>query len=106
MNTTSGRRSGRTKVVAVTWSDIDALHRKITKAGHTTQANRVIAGASKMFALAVSWQMRADNPAKGIERNPERKRKRYHVAPSWSVDSGARPRTPTSRLPTSSGCAC
>jgi integrase len=68
---------GRMKVAAVDWGDLDALHRKITKAGHTTQANRVIAAASKMFALAVKWRMRADNPAKGIERNAEQRRKRY-----------------------------
>jgi integrase len=68
---------GRMKVAAVDWGNLDALHRKITKAGHTTQANRVIAAASKMFALAIKWRMRADNPAKGIERNAEQRRKRY-----------------------------
>ena len=30
-----------------------------------------------MFALAIKWRMRADNPAKGIERNAEQRRKRY-----------------------------
>lgn len=68
---------GCTKVVEVTWSDVDALHRKITRAGHATQANRAIAVVSKMFALAIRWKMRADNPAKGIERNAEHRRKRY-----------------------------
>jgi len=68
---------GRMKVAAIDWPDIDVLHRKITKAGHTTQANRVIAAASKMFALAIKWRMRADNPCKGIERNSEQRRKRY-----------------------------
>ena len=33
-----------------------------------------------MFALAVKWRLRPDNPAKGIERNPETKRKRYAAA--------------------------
>jgi integrase len=32
-----------------------------------------------MFSLAVRWEMRADNPAKGIERNNEEKRNRYLV---------------------------
>jgi integrase len=68
---------GRMKVVEVTWNDVDALHRKITKGGHATQANRAIAVVSKMFALAVRWKMRTDNPAKGIERNAEHRRKRY-----------------------------
>ena len=71
---------GRMKVTAVDWGDLDALHRKITKAGHTTQANRVAATASKMFALAIKWRMRTDNPAKGIERNSEQRRKRYTSA--------------------------
>ena len=68
---------GRMKVAEVAWADIDALHRKITRAGRKTQANRVVAVASKMFSLAIRWKMRADNPARGVERNQERKRKRY-----------------------------
>jgi integrase len=72
---------GRMKVAEVTFSDVDALHRKITKNGQTTQANRVITMVAKMFALAIRWQMRADNPAKGIERNVEHKRKRYLTPP-------------------------
>ena len=66
-----------TKVADVTFAHVDALHRKITKAGRTYQANRVIAVLSKMFSLAVRWRMREDNPVKGIERNYEAKRKRY-----------------------------
>jgi integrase len=71
---------GRMKVAEVAWSDIDALHRKITKTGSPVQANRTVAVASKMFSLAIRWKMRADNPVKGIERNPEQKRKRYATA--------------------------
>jgi integrase len=72
---------GRMKVAEVQWADIDGLHRKITKAGHATQANRVVAVARKMFALAITWRMRSDNPAKGVERNAEQPRKRY-LAPA------------------------
>jgi integrase len=68
---------GRMKVAEVAWADVDALHRKITKAGRPVQANRVVSVISKMFALAIRWRMRTDNPAKGIERNGEQKRKRY-----------------------------
>jgi integrase len=68
---------GGKKVAEVAWSDVDALHRKITKAGRATQANRVVAVASKMFALAIKWRLRPDNPARGVERNQEHKRKRY-----------------------------
>ena len=56
--------------------DIAALHRKISStAGH--QANRVVAVLSRMLNLAIKWGWRADNPAKGTERNPEEKRHRY-----------------------------
>jgi integrase len=66
-----------TKVADVDFASIDALHRKITKAGHKHRANRVVAVCSKMFALAVRWKLGSDNPAKGVERNDETKRKRY-----------------------------
>ncbi|EJW11723.1 Integrase [Rhodovulum sp. PH10] len=65
------------KVAEVTFSDIDGLHRKVTKDGKPIAANRVVALCSKMFALAIRWGWRTDNPAKGIERNPETKRNRY-----------------------------
>ena len=70
------------KVAEVTFSDIDALHRKITedtvsRKSAPYRANRVVALVSKMFGLAVRWGMRSDNPAKGIERNQEVKRHRY-----------------------------
>lgn len=64
-------------VADVTFSDVDGLHRKITKRGASYLANRTVALLSKMFALAVRWGWRADNPAKGIERNQEVKRHRY-----------------------------
>jgi integrase len=66
-----------TKVADVAYSDIDALHRKITASGAVYVANRCVAMLSKMFSLAVKWEMRATNPCRGIERNAEQKRKRY-----------------------------
>jgi integrase len=65
------------KVADVTFADVDALHRKITKTGATYAANRCIAIVSKMFSLAVRWGYRETNPAKGIERNTEYGRRRY-----------------------------
>lgn len=65
------------KVQDVAFSDIDRLHRKITAAGHLRHANAVVAMLGKMFALACRWDMRTDNPTRGIERNYEIKRKRY-----------------------------
>jgi integrase len=66
-----------TKVADVSFADIDTLHRKITREAGPYVANRTMAMLSKMFSLAIRWQMRTDNPAKGIERNVEQKRKRY-----------------------------
>ena len=86
---------GRMKVAAVAWSDIDAMHRRITKAGHPYQANRVIATASKMFSLAIRWRMRPDNPVKGIERNQEHKRALSRRRRTGAAHRGAgRPRRP------------
>ena len=68
------------KVAEVTADDIDALHRKITKAGTPYRANRVVSCLSKMFSLAIRWRWRLDNPCHGVERNPENKRKRYLTA--------------------------
>lgn len=70
-------RFGARKVASIRYDDIDALHREVTKEGHPYAANRLIALLSKMFALAIRWGMRADNPAKGIERNTEERRYRY-----------------------------
>lgn len=65
------------KVAAVAYADIDALHRRVTKNGGPYVANRTHAVLSKMFALAIHWGMRDSNPAKGVERNTESKRRRY-----------------------------
>jgi integrase len=66
-----------TKVADVGYSDINKLHLKITAIGSKYVANRTVAVLSKMFSLSIKWKMRADNPATGIERNAESKRKRY-----------------------------
>jgi integrase len=70
---------GNVKVGDVTYGHIDRLLRKVTKAGTPTRANRVVALLSRLFSLAVIWQMRPDqtNPCKGIEKNAETKRHRY-----------------------------
>lgn len=65
------------KVAEVEFSDIDALHRKVTKGGAPYLANRTVAVLSKMFGLSMQWRWRGDNPARGIERNHEEKRHRY-----------------------------
>jgi integrase len=67
------------KVADVTFSDVDALHRKLTVGGTPYRANRMVALLSKMFALAEKWAWipKGSNPVKGIERNQEIKRHRY-----------------------------
>jgi integrase len=67
---------GKLKVAAVDFEHVERLHRKITQRA-STQANRTIAVLSKMFALAIKWRLRPDNPCKGVERNREDARKRY-----------------------------
>ena len=67
------------KVAEVSADDIDALHRKITKAT-PYRANRVVSLLSKMFSLAIRWRWRLDNPCKGVSHNPENKRRRYLTA--------------------------
>jgi integrase len=66
----------RHKVKSVTFADIDRLHRRISETA-PYQANRCLAVLSKMFALAIRWRMRADNPCRDIERNKEHSRERY-----------------------------
>ena len=65
------------KVADIRFEDVDALHRKITRSGATYIANRTIAVLSKMFALAIRWRWREDNPCAGIEKNIEYHRRRY-----------------------------
>jgi integrase len=67
---------GRLKVAAVSFSDVDNWHRKISGRA-STHANRALALLSRMFSMAIRWGMRADNPCKGVERNDEFKRQRY-----------------------------
>jgi integrase len=80
---------GTRKLVEVTFDDVSKLHRKIGDEGrHPIRANRVVALLSKMFNLTRRWYerrlptgevvpLRTDNPARGVTRNPETKRKRY-----------------------------
>jgi integrase len=66
-----------TKVGDVTFAQVDEIHRRMTTRGAVYQANRAVAVLSKMFNLAIRWQWRSDNPARGVERNPEVRRRRY-----------------------------
>jgi integrase len=67
---------GALKIKAVQFSDIDRLHRRITRDA-AYQANRIHALISSMFTLAIRWRYRADNPCRGVEKNREHPRERY-----------------------------
>ena len=67
---------GKMRVADLRHSDVEKLHRSIAKTA-PYRANRAVAVLSKMLSLAVKWEMRSDNPAKGIERAPEERRERF-----------------------------
>jgi integrase len=67
---------GAVKVADVQYVDVDRLHRKIS-AHAPYRANRTLAVLSKAFNLAIKWNLRADNPARFVERNLEQPRERY-----------------------------
>ena len=67
------------KVSDITFDDVDALHRRVSRDSGPYAANRLHSVVSKMFTFAARWGMRPDNtnPAKGVERNLESRRRRY-----------------------------
>ena len=71
-------RLGKHRVVEVSYNDVDELHRDITRIRKTpVRANRVVEVLRGAFNLAIRWHWRQDNPARGVQRNPEEKRDRY-----------------------------
>jgi integrase len=71
---------GKRKVASLSFSDVDKLHRDLTRSSGPYLANRVIAVLSKACSLAVKWKWLANNPCRGVERNDEAKRRRYLTA--------------------------
>lgn len=66
---------GKLKVEAVTYQDIERLHRSMKHIPYS--ANRALALLHKMFALAVKWNWCEKNPVTGVQRYQEEKRERY-----------------------------
>lgn len=65
---------GDMKTRDVRYSDIDALHARLSESTPIT-ANRVLALLSKMFALASGpWELREGNPCTGVRKNYEEPR--------------------------------
>lgn len=66
---------GNLRVSAVRKRHVQSLHNSLKKTPY--QANRILALLSKMFTFAMDGEMRADNPAKGVERFHEDKREAW-----------------------------
>jgi integrase len=69
---------GSMRVPDVQGHDVEKIFRDLSS--HPTTANRVLAVISSMFTFAIRRKLVRDNPAKGIEKNQERKRNR-HLSP-------------------------
>ena len=69
---------GKIRVVDLRHADVERMHHGIVERA-PYRANRAVAVLSKMLSLAVRWEMRPDNPARGIERAPEERRERYLI---------------------------
>ncbi len=69
---------GKVKVRDVSRTDIDRLHKSISKTAPFL-ANRVLALLSKMMNMAEAWEWRdqGTNPCRFVEKNEENKRERY-----------------------------
>jgi integrase len=89
---------GERKVGDAHHGDMAALHERITASGRPVRANRVIAVASKMFALSLKpmpgesepWRDAAQgNPCRGIIRNPEQGRERFFSTTEMAALSDA-----------------
>lgn len=80
---------GERAVAGVHYGDIKKLHEAITARGAPVRANRVLAVASKMFALSLlpmagenmAWRDQAQgNPCRGVRRNQEQGKERFFSA--------------------------
>jgi integrase len=72
-------RLGKKRLSEVKRSDVEDLHARISLTAPVA-ANRAVTLLSKMFNMAERWDMRPEgsrNPASGITRNREAKRRRY-----------------------------
>jgi integrase len=68
---------GSKRLSQVTRQQIATIHADITRDGHPTVANRVLALVSSVFGRGLEWEITNINPALGIRRNPERSRDRF-----------------------------
>jgi integrase len=66
---------GTLRVDQISFEDIQKLHSSLNK--KRVRSNRLLSLLHKMFALAVQWKWRTDNPVSGIEKYQENKRTRW-----------------------------
>lgn len=65
------------RLTEITTADAQRLHSKLTKDGHPTNANRVLALLSVLYNKARMLGHTGGNPAEGVERNRESSRERF-----------------------------
>jgi integrase len=68
---------GGKKLSAISRQTIALLHSDITKSGHSTVANRVLALVSSIYGRGMEWGLVESNPTRGIRRNREQSRDRF-----------------------------
>jgi len=75
LNTIILPKLGRHRVTAVTQPDIIRLHNSLKDRPY--RGNRLLSLLSHMFAKAVEWKWRPDNPCRGVQRFHEDKREAW-----------------------------
>ncbi len=68
---------GKQKLSNIKRAAISSIHSDITKQGHPTGANRVLALLSSVYSWGIAAGLCDDNPARGIRRNTEKSRSRF-----------------------------
>lgn len=68
---------GRMKLSSISRTDIASIHSNISRKGHFTAANRIVALISSVYGWAISAGLWHSNPSLGIRRNKEKSRDRF-----------------------------
>lgn len=65
------------KISYIRKAEIQTLHGKIGKEHGTYGANRMLALLNTVFSKAIAWGWEKPNPAKGVQKFPEKERERF-----------------------------
>ena len=93
------------KVPNVTYSDVDALHRKVSQRA-PYRANRLLSVLSKMFSLAIKWGYRTDTRRGASNATRNSNATAFYPTTSLAACRSRLPHTPTRPPPTSFACYC